>query len=106
MLTEAREKDEEEDQLFGKDSRGDEIPEELKDRRSQLARLKECWERLAREKEEKVQCQAERIEKRKEEEETIGHKKRGRKPKGPAKTGQKEAKANLADPDSRIMNLL
>jgi phosphoenolpyruvate synthase/pyruvate phosphate dikinase len=96
MLTEAREKDEEEDQLFGKDSRGDEIPEELKDRRS----------RLAREKEEKVQCQAERIEKRKEEEETIGHKKRGRKPKGPAKTGQKEAKANLADPDSRIMNLL
>jgi transposase len=103
MLTEAREKDEEEDQLFGKDSRGDEIPEELKDRRSRLARLKECWERLAREKEEKVQCQAERIEKRKEEEETIGHKKRGRKPKEPAKTGQKEAKANLTDPDSRIM---
>ena len=34
MLAEAKEKDEEEDQLFGKDSRGDEIPEELKDRLS------------------------------------------------------------------------
>ena len=41
MLAEARERDEEEDRLFGKDSRGDEMPEELKDRRSRLARLKE-----------------------------------------------------------------
>ena len=54
MLAEAREKDDEKDQLFGKDSRGDEIPKELKDRRSRLARLKECQERLAREKKEKV----------------------------------------------------
>jgi transposase len=103
MLAEAREKDEEEDQLFGKDSRGDEIPEELKDRRSRLARLKECRERLAQEEAEKVQKQIERIEKRKEEEEAIGHKKRGRKPKEIAKVGQEEAKANLTDPDSRIM---
>ena len=71
---------------FGKDSRGDEIPEGLKDRRSRLTRLKECWERLAQEEEEKVQCQAERIEKRKEEE-AIGHKKRERKPKEIAKVG-------------------
>ena len=77
MLAEAREKDEEEDRLFGKDSRGDEMPEELKDRRSRLARLKECRERLAWEKEEKVQCPAERIEKRRVEEEAMGHKKSG-----------------------------
>jgi phenylalanyl-tRNA synthetase alpha subunit len=63
MLTEARE----EDRLFGKDSRRDEIPEELKDRRGRLAQLKECRERLAREKAEKVQAQAERIEKRQAE---------------------------------------
>lgn len=105
MLAEAREKDEEEDRLFGKDSLGDEIPEELKDRRSRLARLKECRERLAWEKEEKVQCQAERIEKRRVEEEAMGHKKRGRKPKEVAKVMQEEtkAKANVTDPDSRIM---
>ncbi len=88
MLAEARERDEEEDRLYGKDSRGDEIPEELKDRRSRLARLKECQERLAREKEEKAQRQAERIEKREVEEEALGHKKRGRKPKDVARVLQ------------------
>ena len=105
MLAEAREKDEEEDQLFGKDSRGDEIPEELKDRRSRLARLKECQERLAQEKDERVQCQAERVKKRQVEEEAMGHEKRGRKPKEVAKVMQAEAKtkANVTDPDSRIM---
>jgi len=105
MLAEAREKDEEEDRLFGKDSRGDKIPEGLKDRSTRLARLKECQERLAQEKEEKVQCQAERIKKRQVEEEAKGHKKRGRKPKEVAKVMQAEAKtkANVTDPDSRIM---
>ena len=102
MLAEAREKDEEEDRLFGKDSRGDEIPEELKDRTSRLARLKECQERLARE---KTRVQVERVEKRKAEEEAVGHKKRGRKPKEVAEVLQEEAraKANVTEPDSRIM---
>ncbi|RZN65620.1 MAG: hypothetical protein EF806_00065 [Candidatus Methanoliparum thermophilum] len=68
MLAEARKKDEEEDRLFGKGSRGDEMSKELKGRRNQLARLKECQERLAREKEEKLQAQSERIEKRQVEE--------------------------------------
>jgi hypothetical protein len=105
MLAEAREKDEEEDRLFGKESRGDEIPEELKDRRSRLARLKECRERLAREKEEKVQAQVERIDKREAEEGVTGHKKRGRKPKEAAEVLKEagKAKANVTEPDSRIM---
>ena len=105
MLAEAREKDEEEDRLFGRESRGDEIPEELKDRRSRLARLKECRERLAREKEEKVQAQVERIEKREVEEGVTGHKKRGRKPKEAAEVLKEagKAKANVTEPDSRIM---
>ena len=105
MLAEAKQKDEEEDRLFGKGSRGDEIPEELRDRRSRLARLKECRERLAIEKEEKAQCQAEKIEKRQAEEAAAGHRKRGRKPKEAAEI-QKEAekaKANVTEPDSRIM---
>jgi len=65
--------------------------------------LKECRERLAREKEEKAQRQAERIEKREAEEEAMGHKKRGRKPKEVAKVVEGEAKANVTEPDSRIM---
>jgi transposase len=105
MLAEAREKDEEEDRLFGRDSRGDEIPEELKDRRSRLERLKECQGRLVREKEEKAQRQAEKMEKREAEEEAMGHKKRGRKLKEVAKVvaGEGKAKANVTEPDSRIM---
>jgi len=105
MLAEAGEADEEEDRLFGKGSRGDEIPEELKDRRSRLARLKECRERLAREKEEKARHQTERMEKRQSEEEAAGHRKRGRKPKGAAEVLKEAsgAKANVTEPDSRVM---
>jgi len=54
MLAEAEAKDAEEDNLYGKDKRGDELPEELRDRRSRLARLKECKERLEQEKAERV----------------------------------------------------
>lgn len=105
MLAEAKQKDEEEDRLFGKGSRGDEIPEELRDRRSRLARLKECRERLAMEKEEKAQYQAEKIEKRQAEEASAGHRKRGRKPKETDEILKKaeKAKANVTEPDSRIM---
>jgi transposase len=105
MLAEARQKDEEEDRLFGKGSRGDEIPEGLKDRRSRLERLKECQERLVREKEEKVQHQTERMDKRRSEEAAVGHRKRGRKPKEPEQILEEaaKAKANVTEPDSRIM---
>lgn len=105
MLAEAREKDEEEDRLFGKGSRGDELPEELRDRKSRLARLKECRERLAREKEEKARCQAENIEQRQSEEASSGQRKRGRKPKEIAEILKEAAgaKANVTEPDSRIM---
>jgi hypothetical protein len=105
MLAEAREKDEEEDRLCGKDYLGDEIPEDLKDRKSRLARLKECRERLAMEKEEKARCQTEKIERREAEEASAGRRKRGRKPKETAKVLEEEAqaKANVTEPDSRIM---
>jgi hypothetical protein len=105
MLAEAKQKDEEEDRLFGKGSRGDEMPEELRDRRSRLARLKECRDRLAMEKEEKAQCQADKIEKRQAEEASAGHRKRGRKPKETAEILKEaeKAKANVTEPDSRIM---
>lgn len=103
MLAEAESKDAEEDKLYGKDKRGDELPEELQDRESRLARLKECKARLEREKAEKAAEQEEKIEKRKKEETETGQKKRGRKPKEPDAVCKAEAKANVTDPDSRIM---
>jgi transposase len=103
MLEEAAVKDEEEDQLYGSDKRGDELPEDLQDRDKRLARLKEAKQRLKQEAEEAVSKQAQKIKQREEEERDSGKKKRGRKPKHPNEKPQMESKANTTDPQSRIM---
>jgi len=103
MLAEADAKDAEEDKTFGPDKCGDELPEDLRDRNSRLNRLKACKERLEREKAEARQAQQEKIDHRKAAEQASGKKHRGRKPKSPEDAEKKEAKANVTDPDSRIM---
>lgn len=103
MLAEAEAKDAEEDKLYGKDKRGDELPEELQERGSRLARLKECKARLDQERAEKVARQKEKIAERQKQESETGQKKRGRKPKEPEAVTRAEARANVTDPDSRIM---
>ena len=50
MLSEAIAKDAEEDKAFGPDKRGDEIPDDLRDRNSRINRLKACKERLEHQK--------------------------------------------------------
>jgi transposase len=103
MLEEAEAKDREEDDLFGPNRRGDELPEELRNQQSRLARLKECKERLEREQSEARTKQQGKIDEREAEEKVTGKKKRGRKPKRPEEAVDPEAKANVTDPDSRIM---
>jgi len=103
MLSEAAVKDAEEDKAFGPDKRGDEMPEDLRDRNSRINRLKACKERLEREKAQARRAQQDKIDRRKAKEESIGKKPRGRKPKSPDDVENKDAKANVTDPDSRIM---
>ena len=103
MLAEAQETDAKEDALHGTDRRGDELPKALQNRQSRLARLKECRERLAREAAEKVAEQTRKIQQRQADEAASGNKKRGRKPKAPEEAANAQAKANVTDPDSRIM---
>lgn len=103
MLAEAEAKDAEEDRLFGQEQRGDELPEELRHRSSRLARLKTCKERLEREAVQEAARQREKIEQREVQEAQSGCKKRGRKPQEPDPTPDQQAKANMTDPDSRIM---
>jgi transposase len=103
MLSEAQTKDAEEDSTFGADQRGDEMPEDLKDRNSRISRLKACKKRLEQEKSQAVAAQQDKIEQRAAREESTGQKARGRKPKLPEEAQNKEAKANVTDPDSRIM---
>ena len=61
MLSESEVRDAEEDVLYGKDNRGDELPKDLMDRGSRLARLKECKERLRQEMSEKAAKKKEKI---------------------------------------------
>ena len=103
MFNEAKAKDEEEDTLFGKEKRGDEIPEELQRKESRLKRLQEAKERLELEAQAKAEKQVAKTAERSEYEETTGHKKRGRKPKSTDTKPEEEAKANITDPESRIM---
>ncbi len=103
MLEEADAKDQEEDDLFGPNHRGDELPKGLRKREGRLARLKECKERLEKQEEEARAKQQEKIDQREIEEKKTGKKKRGRKPKKPEEVVNKEAKANVTDPESRIM---
>lgn len=103
MLSEAEAKDAEEDKVFGADKRGDELPDHLRDRNSRISRLKACKERLEQEKVEAQKQQQDKIDTRKANEESSGKKPRGRKPKLPEDAENKEAKANVTDPDSRIM---
>ena len=103
MLSEAEDKDAEEDKAFGPDKRGDEMPDDLRDRNSRINRLKACKERLEQEKAQAQKAQQDKIDRRKAKEQSTGKKPRGRQPKLPEEASNKDAKANVTDPDSRIM---
>jgi len=103
MLSEAAAKDAEEDNTFGPDKRGDEMPDDLRDRNSRISRLKACQERLEQEKTQAEKAQQDKIDRRQAKEQSTGKKSRGRQPKLPEEAGNKDAKANVTDPESRIM---
>jgi transposase len=103
MLREAEAKDVEEDRLYGPEQRGDELPEALRGRRGRLERLKQCRDRLEREAAAAAADHAGKLEERAAKEAETGQKLRGRQPKPVSETPEAEAKANVTDPDSRIM---
>lgn len=103
MLAEAQKTDEEEDEKYGPERRGDELPENLRDRAGRLARLKECKERLERKASDAAAAQSARLDARAQEEAHRGKKLRGRKPKAPPEAHEMASKANVTDPDSRVM---
>ena len=86
LLRRAEETDEEEDRRYGRDQRGDELPEELAFRESRLRRIKEAKAALVA----KARAEAEQAEAE------------GRKHPG---VPDDKAQRNFTDPDSRIMPL-
>jgi transposase/IS5 family transposase len=96
LLSEAERVDAEEDERFGPDRRGDELPEELQRREQRLAKIKEAKEALEAEAREAETA-------RRAELEAQGKKPRrppnGRDPFKPRPTAQR----NFTDPESKIM---
>lgn len=109
LLAEAERIDAAEDELYGKDKRGDELPEELRDRESRLARIRELKADLEREAREAAAQQA-AAAKQKNEEHLRKAKERGKKPGRLAKVPDPEqalpkpkARRNFTDIESRMM---
>ena len=110
LLREAERVDAQEDGLYGKERRGDELPKELARRETRLEKIraaKEALEREARERAEGAAARArERLRVREAKEAERGKKYGGRPPRIPdpeaATPGPREQK-NFTDPESRIM---
>jgi hypothetical protein len=102
LMAEAQRIDEEEDELYGKSKRGDELPEELRDRETRLAKIRALKAEL--EEEAKTAAALKRAEKEKPAAE------RSRNWRRKWEVSEKgeilplpKRKRNLTDPDSRIM---
>src|SRR5699024_8143321 len=104
ILDEAAEIDAEEDEEYGPENRGDELPEELREQEDRLERLREAKERLDAEEQQLKEEQAEKIREREQEEAEMGRKKRGRKPTPPEEVElPDDKKANTTDPESQTL---
>jgi len=110
LLAEAARVDAEEDQKYGKGSRGDELPAELARRESRLKKIRAAKAELEREakqraEQEKAAVEAS-LEQRRRQEQEQGKRLGGRPPQAPdPEQAQPDGKAqrNFTDPDSRIM---
>jgi len=103
LLSKAQSVDDDEDTKYGKGKRGDELPEELRFRKSRLEKIRKAKKELEQEALEKANKRREEI---RQQEETLakeGKKRRGRKPKDPSGEPNKKSQRNFTDPDSRIM---
>jgi Transposase DDE domain len=110
LLAEAERIDAAEDQLYGPGKRGDELPEELRESKSRLARIRELKADLEREAREAAEKQAAKA-KQKNDQRLRQAKERGQKVRGrrarvidPAQaTPGPKAKRNFTDIESRMM---
>jgi transposase len=102
MLDEAAEIDAREDELFG-EARGDELPADLRDRRSRLERLRRCREELEAEQAKVEAAYQANLRWRAEWEAEHGRKLGGRKPFPPDPARLSKRTINITDRDSRVI---
>ncbi len=105
ILEEAERVGAEEDLLYGPEGRGDEIPEEMRDRDKRRRWIAERLREMENEADRLEAEQHDKIE-RQEERRKAGEQRIGRRPLPPQRVRERflaNAKANTTDPDSRIM---
>ena len=100
LLKRAQETDEAEDGEYGRDVRGDELPEELRFREKRLAKIREAKQALEKAAQEKA-----RAEGKLDENDRPIPPKRGRPPQTPPGTPAPKAQRNFTDPESPIMKM-
>jgi len=101
LLAEAEAVDKAEDVQYGKDRRGDELPEELRRRETRLAKIREAKQALEDEARERAQAAAEaKAAEKGEDEETTAERVAAAVEKA---TVRPKAQRNFTDPESRIM---
>jgi transposase len=100
LLASANRIDDEEDAKFGKDVRGDELPEELRFRKSRLAKIRQAMAELEAEAKEAAKQEAPEVDPSSDGPEP---KKCNRPKKPPSGVPEDKAQKNFTDPDSRIM---
>ena len=103
LFAEAQGKDDAEDRLYGKGKRGDELPEELRFKKSRLAKIRQAMKELEAEAKEKADQELKARKEREEAQAQEGKKRRGKKPRDPSDKPDGKAQRNFTDPESRIM---
>ena len=98
LLNRAAAADEDEDQRYGKDRRGDELPDGLSTRKKRLATIQAAMKRL-----EERQMAADQQAGRKSEDHKPGSGKKGKPFKRPMGEPHSSTQDNFTDPESRIM---
>ncbi|MDH3568309.1 MAG: transposase, partial [Desulfobacteraceae bacterium] len=102
LLAEAEKLDSDEDALYGKGKRENQLPKDLRFKQSRLAKIEEAKKELETEALAKAEeKQSEYEAKKKAYDSKTGR--RGRPPKPPSKKPDSKSQRNFTDPDSRIM---
>jgi transposase len=111
LLRRAQETDETEDMQYGKELRGDELPEELRFRASRLRKIREAKQALEEAAKEKARAEGKLDENGAPTLRTLSPQgereppRRGRVPATPPGTPQPSDQRNFTDPESRIMKM-
>ncbi len=102
-LAAAEAADAEEDRAFGKDKRGDELPDWVADKEKRLAKIREAKAALEAEAKAAAEAEARRRAEAEAKRKAEGRKKNGKTPRPPSGKPDAKAQRNFTDPESRIL---